>query len=115
MAVVFDFDQTLAPGTVQALLARLGVDDAERWDRDCLQSYVADHSPAGSRVELRADLNTLVVLSNTPHPLDPSPSYSSKPVALVVRGGEPAAADDPCRTARPETERGFILTDRYFE
>lgn len=78
-------------------------------------SYVADHSPAGSRVELRADLNTLVVLSNTPHPLDPSPSYSSKPVALVVRGGEPAAADDPCRTARPETERGFTLTDRYFE
>jgi uncharacterized protein len=78
-------------------------------------SYVADHSPAGSKVELRAELNTLVVLSNTPHPLDPSTSYSPKPVALVVRGGEPARADDPCRSARPETERGFTLTDRYFQ
>jgi hypothetical protein len=78
-------------------------------------SYVAGHSQAGSKVELRAELNTLVVLSNTPHPLDPSTSYSPKPVALVVRGGEPAAADDPCRRARPETERGFTLTERYFQ
>lgn len=78
-------------------------------------SFVTGHSRAGSQVVVRADMNTLVVLSNTPHPLDPSPAYSPKPVALVVRGGAPAAADDPCRNARPETERGFTLTDRYFQ
>jgi urea carboxylase-associated protein 2 len=78
-------------------------------------SYVTGHSQAGSQVVVRADMNTLVVLSNTPHPLDPSPAYAPKPVALVVRGGAPAAADDACRNARPETERGFTLTDRYFQ
>jgi uncharacterized protein YcgI (DUF1989 family) len=65
-------------------------------------------------VELRAELNTLVVLSNTPHPLDPSRSYAPKPVALEVHGGVPASLDDPCRRSRPENERGFRLTEAYF-
>jgi urea carboxylase-associated protein 2 len=69
---------------------------------------------AGSAVELRAELNTLVVLSNTPHPLDPAPSYAPKPVALTVTSGAPAALDDPCRSSRPENGRGFSLTEAYF-
>ena len=40
-------------------------------------------SRPGAHVELRAELNTLVVLSNTPHPLDPSPVYAPKPIALT--------------------------------
>jgi urea carboxylase-associated protein 2 len=77
-------------------------------------SWVPRHSPAGAHVELRAELNTLVVLSNTPHPLDPSPSYAPKPVTLEVYGGSPATLDDPCRRSRPENERGFRLTEAYF-
>ena len=69
---------------------------------------------AGSAVELRADMNVLVVLSNTPHPLDPSTTYAPKPVALSVRAGRIAAPNDACRTACPESERAFTLTDRYF-
>ena len=71
-------------------------------------------SRAGSAIELRADLNMLVILSNTPHPLDPSPAYAPKPVALSIRNGRVAAPNDGCRTACPENERGFTLTDRYF-
>jgi uncharacterized protein YcgI (DUF1989 family) len=71
-------------------------------------------SRAGAYVELRAELNTLVVLSNTPHPLDPSPVYAPKPVALTVTTGLPAGRDDACRLARPENERGFALTEAYF-
>jgi urea carboxylase-associated protein 2 len=77
-------------------------------------SFVPNHSPAGGFVELRAELNTLVVLSNTPHPLDPSKSYAPKPVALTIRSGSPAAEDDPCRLSRPENARGFTLTESYF-
>jgi urea carboxylase-associated protein 2 len=76
--------------------------------------WVAGHSPAGSHVELRAELNTLVVLSNTPHPLDPTPEYAPRPVALELRAGAPASAQDPCRRSRPENERGFRLTEAYF-
>lgn len=76
--------------------------------------FVPDHSPAGSFVELRAEMNTLVVLSNTPHPLDPKGSYVPKPVALSVRSGAPASQDDACRASRPENARGFALTESYF-
>jgi urea carboxylase-associated protein 2 len=83
-------------------------------DEDGKLSWAAGHSRAGAHVELRAELNTLVILSNTPHPLDPRPEYAPQPVAIEVRSGEPAAADDPCRRSRPENERGFLLTEAYF-
>lgn len=68
---------------------------------------------AGASVELRAEMDVLVVLSNTPHPLDPSPKYAPKPVSLEVRLGPPAAEDDACRRSCPENERGFTLTEAY--
>jgi urea carboxylase-associated protein 2 len=77
-------------------------------------AWVAGHSKPGASVELRAELNTLVILSNTPHPLDPRPEYAPPPVALEVRSGAPAGPDDPCRKSRPENERGFTLTEAYF-
>jgi urea carboxylase-associated protein 2 len=76
--------------------------------------FVPGHSKAGDHVELRSEMNTLVVLSNTPHPLDPNKSYAPKPVALTVRAGAPAGPQDPCRLSRPENARGFTLTESYF-
>lgn len=76
--------------------------------------FVPGNSRPGSYVQLRAELNTLVVLSNTPHPLDPATSYAPKPVALAIRSGEPARLDDACRLSRPENGRGFMLTESYF-
>jgi hypothetical protein len=54
------------------------------------------------------------VLNTCQHPLDPNPRYEPKPVALSVRRVPPPGPDDLCRTSRPENERGFILTERYF-
>jgi len=77
-------------------------------------SWVPNHSRAGASVELRSEMNTLVVLSNTPHPLDPSPKYLTKPVKIVVRKADALAANDACKHSCPENERGFALTDQYF-
>ncbi|HKY37768.1 MAG TPA: urea amidolyase associated protein UAAP1 [Polyangiaceae bacterium] len=77
-------------------------------------SFVPRNSRPGSYVQLRAEMNTLLVLSNTPHPLDSAASYAPKPVALTIRSGAPARLDDPCRLSRPENGRGFTLTDSYF-
>ncbi len=74
----------------------------------------AGNSPAGSYVELRAEMNVLTVLNTCPHPLDPSSHYLPKPVSLSIRRAAPVAADDPCRVSRPENGRGFTLTERYF-
>jgi uncharacterized protein len=77
-------------------------------------SYTPGHSPAGSSVELRAELNTLVILNTCPHPMNPATEYPRQPVALTIKRVPPPAADDLCRTSRPENGRGFTLTERYF-
>ena len=81
-----------------------------------LEGYLrwVPNTRAGAFVELRAELNVLVVLSNTPHPLDPSPTYAPKPVALEIRRVPAPGADDPARISCPENGRGFTLTERYF-
>ena len=83
-------------------------------DVDGRLAFQEGHSPAGAFVDLRAEMNILVVLSTCPHPLDPAPRYAPKPVKLVLWRSDPPAADDVCRTSRPENARGFENTERYF-
>jgi urea carboxylase-associated protein 2 len=73
--------------------------------------FVSGHSPAGSRVSVRFELDTLVVLSSAPHPLDPAPAWAARPVGLRIAGVPPAAADDRVRMACPENERGFLASE----
>lgn len=77
-------------------------------------AWVSGHSKAGSVVALRADMNVLVVLSNTPHPLDPKERYAPGPVGLCVLAGGAATYEDECRHKCAENERGFELTEDYF-
>ena len=77
-------------------------------------SFGPDNSKAGDFVELRAEMNILVILNTCPHPLDPNPRYEPKPVRLSVRRVPVPGADDPCRVSRAENGRGFTLTERYF-
>jgi urea carboxylase-associated protein 2 len=76
--------------------------------------FVSGNSKPGSYVELRAEMNVLVILNTCPHPLDPSAGYDPKPVVVQVQKVPAPTIDDPCRTSRPENERGFVLTERYF-
>jgi uncharacterized protein len=75
--------------------------------------WVAGNSQPGATVELRFEMDTLVVLSNTPHPLDPAREYRPPAIELAIFDGPPPGADDPCRLSRPENERGFALTEAY--
>ena len=71
------------------------------------------NSPAGAYVDLRAEMDTLVVLNSCPHPLDPSPEWSPKPIGLTIFRMDPATDDDVCRTSCPENGRGFDNTAIY--
>ncbi len=72
------------------------------------------NSSAGDFVDLRFEMNTLVVLSACPHPLDPNPAYQPRPVRLAAwRCGTPDAQDH-CRNFRPENARGFHNTELLF-
>jgi uncharacterized protein len=76
--------------------------------------FISGHSKPGTFVELRAEMNVLVILNSCQHPLDPYPKYDPKPVALQISRVPLPGADDACRVSRPENERGFVLTERYF-
>ena len=76
-------------------------------------TFVPGQSAPGTFVELRAEMDVLVILNTCQHPLDPSPHYQPRPVALTVLTAAPVADDDACRVSRPENARGFVLTERY--
>ncbi len=72
-------------------------------------------SHAGAFVDLRAEMDVLVVLHTCPHPLDPHPGYAPRPAALTLwESGIGGGPDDPCRLSRPENARGFANTARHF-
>lgn len=66
-----------------------------------------DAAKAGASVELRFEMDTLVLFHTCPHPLDPALTYPRKPVRFEILHGDPAEADDACRMSRPENTRGF--------
>ena len=61
--------------------------------------------PAGSAIDLRAEMDVLVALSNTPHPLDSG--TAPPPIEAVIWDAGPVVPDDPCRTACPEARRAY--------
>lgn len=83
-------------------------------DAEGHMSYHPGNSQPGAFVELRAEMNVLVILNTCQHPLDPNPKYEPKPLALSIRRVPAPGPDDPCRLSRPENGRGFTLTERYF-
>ncbi len=83
-------------------------------DKEGRLRFHEGHSKAGMHVDLRAEMNTLVVLNTCVHPLDPSPTYAPQPVELSVWTSPPPAGDDLCRTSCAENTRGFEITRRYF-
>jgi urea carboxylase-associated protein 2 len=89
--------------------SRLDADDEGRL------VFHAGNSKLGDSIDLRAEMNVLVVLNTCQHPLDPNPLYQPKPVKLTLLKTPTPAADDFCRNLRGENQRSFTLTERYLE
>lgn len=83
-------------------------------EADGSMHFAEGHGASGAAIELRAEMNTLVILNTCQHPMDPDRSYQPSSAKLAVKRVPPPRADDVCRRFRPENERGFILTERYF-
>jgi urea carboxylase-associated protein 2 len=79
-------------------------------DEEGALGFVPGNSPAGTAVTLRFELDCLVILSSVPHPLNPAPQWSPKPVRLFLSEAPVAGALDSTRVACPENERGFAAS-----
>lgn len=76
--------------------------------------FAPDHCKSGESITLRAEMDLLVVFSNTPHPMHPPGDYPRVPVEVTISPTAPADAHDYCRTFRPECERAMTLTERLY-
>ena len=81
-------------------------------EEGCL-TFVPNHSARGASIDLRFEMDTLVVLNTCQHPLDPDPQYHPRNVRLEVFRSGAVAGDDACRRSRPENERAFLNTENY--
>jgi urea carboxylase-associated protein 2 len=82
-------------------------------DETGLLSLHADHCRAGDSVDLRFEMDTIVLLHAGPHPLARGPRYAPAGAMLTAFRSAPVAVDDPCRSRCPENERGYINTERH--
>lgn len=89
------------------LFSKVVVDDsgALRFD--------ASAAKAGSHIDLRFEMDTLVVFHTCPHPLNPAREYPRKPVSFQIRTSEALADDDLCKNHCAENQRGFMNTQLY--
>ena len=77
-------------------------------------NFIQNHSKVGSSVDIRFDMNVLLVLSAAPHPLDTKTVYAPSAVRLSAWHAGVAATDDACRMSCPQNSRGFVNTERYY-
>jgi uncharacterized protein len=96
------------------LVANLNFFSKVAADADGALHFDSAHRQPGQYLDLRFEMNVLVVLSAAPHHFDPSPTYDPTPVQMTAWRSGTAGADDVCRHSCPENDRGFINTERWF-
>jgi uncharacterized protein len=82
-------------------------------DESGAMRLAAGHSRAGQHVDLRFEMDTIVLLHAGPHPLATGTTYSPPAIRLQARRAERVADDDVCRVRCPENARGYLNTERY--
>jgi uncharacterized protein len=88
-----------------SLFAPVSVDGSGRFQ------WQGENKRPGDFVDLRAEMDLLIAVSNCPHPLHPTPGLD--PVQIVRHSGRAYGAGDPCRNTGAEAVRAFEFTDRF--
>lgn len=71
------------------------------------------HGEAGAYVDLRFEMDTLVVLHACPHLMDKRQDYPDNPITLEWYLSDPVLDDDLCKNACAENVRGFENNHLY--
>jgi len=73
----------------------------------------AERAQPESYIELRAEMNVLLVLSNTPHVMEEG-EYNPSDVQLTLYKAAPVTEDDFCMNFSEQSQRAFVNNARYF-
>ena len=71
------------------------------------------NSKPGDFVDLRFEMDTLLILHTCPHPMNRAAEYPRKALTYRILQGGPVGEDDPCLNSCPENRRGFQNNRRY--
>jgi urea carboxylase-associated protein 2 len=96
------------------LAANLNVFSCVAPDDEGNLAFKTEHSKAGDSIELRFEMDTIVLLHTCPHPLNPATSYPYKPVEYQIIQSLPVADDDYCKNSCDENQRGFENNRLYY-
>lgn len=75
-------------------------------------AFVPGHAVAGDWVTLRSEQDLLVVLSTSPHPLDPAEHWLPVGVRVTVEEIDAPGDQDASRAFRAESARALAVTER---
>jgi urea carboxylase-associated protein 2 len=81
-------------------------------DEHAALSWVPGHASAGDWITVRAEIDLLLVLSTSPHPMDPT--WAPGGIRAEVLVGEPYGVDDPSMLFRPESARALDAAREVF-
>ena len=90
------------------LFAKVYVED------DGSMHYDPGNCPKDATVTLRTEMDSIVILSNTPNPSDPTTPYPSVPVQIDVYNAPAVDLLDECVQHRDENYRAFENTWDYY-
>ena len=76
--------------------------------------FETGHCRNGDTITLRTEMDVLVLVSNTPNPLDPATEYPSVPVQMEVYDAPKPDLTDFCVNFRDENYRAFENTWDYY-
>ena len=68
---------------------------------------------AKAMIELRFEMDTLVIFHTCPHPMNSASQYPKKAVSYQLISAGPVAENDECKNHCSENQRGFNNTDLY--
>lgn len=77
-------------------------------------NYDVNNCHKNSTVVLRTEMDVIMIVSNTPNPLDKRSDYPSVPVKITVSDAQPVTLDDECVNHREENFRAFENTWDYY-
>ena len=89
------------------MAANLNIFSKVATDAEGNLQFVENHSAPESTIDLRFEMDTLVLMHTCPHPLHPAEEYPRKPIRYQILKADPVANDDFCMNSCGENQRGF--------
>ena len=97
------------------MAANLNLFSQVKTDADGNMQFVENNSKAGDFIDLRFEMDTLVLFHTCPHPMNTADAYPKHAVTYQLRKSAPVTEDDECLNHCAENQRGFENNRLYHQ